>query len=63
LARRDRNARFTALLHHVGLGRLPGGVLGDSPAGRTGVDGVTWAEYGQDLEANVLDGAEISSGS
>jgi hypothetical protein len=36
VARRDRNARFTALLHHVGLGRLPGGVLGDSPAGRAG---------------------------
>ena len=34
VARRDREARFTALLHHVDLDRLRAGVLGDQPEGR-----------------------------
>ena len=36
VARRDKEARFTALLHHVDLDRLRGGVLGDQPEGRSG---------------------------
>jgi RNA-directed DNA polymerase len=53
VARRDREARFTALLHHVSLGRLRAAYWGIRPQAAPGVDGVTWADYGQDLEANL----------
>src|SRR3982074_124052 len=55
VARRDRKARFTALLHHVSLGRLRAAYWAIRPQAAPGVDGVTWAEYGQDLEANLQD--------
>src|SRR5262249_53508843 len=51
-ARRDKDARFTALLHHVTLGRLRAAYWAISPKAAPGVDGVTWSEYGQALEAN-----------
>jgi RNA-directed DNA polymerase len=54
-ARRDRNARFTALLHHVDLDRLRVAYRALRPEAARGVDGVTWEAYGQDLEANLLD--------
>ncbi|MFV2022875.1 reverse transcriptase domain-containing protein [Micromonospora sp. LOL_023] len=55
VARRDKDARFTALLHHVSLGRLRRAYWAIRPGAAPGVDGVTWADYGQDLEANLLD--------
>jgi group II intron reverse transcriptase/maturase len=55
VARRDRKARFTALLHHVSLGRLRAAYWAIRPQAAPGVDGVTWAEYGQGLEANLQD--------
>jgi group II intron reverse transcriptase/maturase len=55
VARRDKEARFTALLHHVSLGRLRAAYWAIRPRAAPGVDGVTWAAYGQDLEANLLD--------
>jgi RNA-directed DNA polymerase len=55
VAKRDKGARFTALLHHVTPGRLRAAYWAISPQAAPGVDGVTWAEYGQDLEANLLD--------
>jgi RNA-directed DNA polymerase len=55
VARRDRKARFTALLHHVSLGRLRAAYWAIRPQAAPGVDGVTWAQYGQDLEANLQD--------
>jgi RNA-directed DNA polymerase len=55
VARRDKEARFTALLHHVSLGRLRAAYWAIRPQATPGVDGVTWAEYGQDLEANLQD--------
>ena len=54
-ARRDKDARFTALLHHVSLSRLWLAYRDLSPKAAPGVDGVTWAAYGQDLEANLRD--------
>ncbi len=54
-ARRDKDARFTALLHHVDLARLRAAYRALSPKAAPGVDGVTWAAYGQDLEANLQD--------
>ena len=55
VARRDKEARFTALLHHVSLSRLRAAYWAISPKAAPGVDGVTWAAYGQDLEANLRD--------
>jgi hypothetical protein len=62
-ARRDKGARFTALLHHVDLGRLRKAYGAIRPQAAPGVDGVTWTEYGQDLEANLRDlHARVQSG-
>src|SRR5262245_49834806 len=55
VARRDKEARFTALLHHVELDRLRAAYWAIRPKAAPGVDGVTWEAYGQDLEANLHD--------
>ena len=55
VARRDKEARFTALLHHVSLARLRWAYWALSPKAAPGADGVTWHQYGQDLEANLRD--------
>ncbi len=55
VAQRDKDARFTALLHHVSLARLRWAYWALSPKAAPGVDGVTWDAYGQDLEANLQD--------
>lgn len=55
VARRDKDARFTALLHHVTLERLHAAYRAIRPQAAAGTDGVTWASYGQDLEANLSD--------
>jgi RNA-directed DNA polymerase len=55
VAQRDKNARFTALLHHVSLERLVMAYWDLSPKASPGVDGVTWADYGQDLVVNLRD--------
>jgi Reverse transcriptase (RNA-dependent DNA polymerase) len=53
VARKDRDARFTALLHHVDVDRLRAAYRALSPRVAAGVDEVTWQDYGQDLEANL----------
>jgi retron-type reverse transcriptase len=55
VARKDKGARFTALLHHVNLDRLREAYWAINPKAATGVDGETWGSYGQDLEANLRD--------
>jgi group II intron reverse transcriptase/maturase len=55
VAVREKEARFTALLHHVTLGRLERAYRAISPKAAPGVDGVTWEAYGQDLGANLRD--------
>jgi RNA-directed DNA polymerase len=55
VARKDKDARFTALLHHVDVARLRAAYWAIRPEAAAGVDGVTWAAYGQDLEANLSD--------
>ena len=55
VARKDKDARFTALLHHVDVDRLRAAYWAIRPKAAPGVDGVTWTEYGQDLEANPRD--------
>ena len=53
VARRDKGVRFTALLHHVTVERLEAAYRAVRPGAAPGVDGVTWRDYGQDLEANL----------
>jgi RNA-directed DNA polymerase len=55
VARRDKQVRFTALLHHVSVDRLREAYRALRPDAAAGVDGVTWREYGLDLEANLRD--------
>ena len=63
VARQDKEARFTALLHHVSLGRLRAAYRAIRPQAAPGVDGVTWADYGQNLEGNLQDlHARVQSG-
>ncbi|WP_347177187.1 hypothetical protein [Parafrankia sp. EAN1pec] len=55
--------RFTALLHHVDLDRLEAAYRAIRPQAAPGVDGVTWREYGRDLQGNLRDlHARIHSG-
>ena len=55
VAATDKEARFTALLHHVDVDRLRSAYLALRPKAAPGVDGVTWHEYGQTLEGNLED--------
>ena len=55
VARKDRDVRFTALLHHVSVDRLREAYRAIQPGAAPGVDGVTWRDYGVDLEANLRD--------
>ncbi len=52
-ARRDRKARFSALLHHVTKDSLRRAFEAMSRTAAPGVDGVTWAAYREGLEDNL----------
>lgn len=54
-ARRDRRARFTALLHHVTPQLLEQGYQALQRDAAAGVDGVTWEQYGQELEPKLAE--------
>ncbi len=55
VAVRDKDARFTALLHHVSYVRLLKAFDDLRKDAAPGVDGLGWREYGQDLFANLRD--------
>jgi RNA-directed DNA polymerase len=55
VAATDKEARFTALLHHVDVDRLRLAYFALRSKAAPGVDGVTWHEYGQNLEENLRD--------
>ena len=55
VARKDKEVRFTALLHHLTVDRLREAYRAINPKAATGVDLVTWGRYGQDLEQNLQD--------
>jgi group II intron reverse transcriptase/maturase len=55
VAQKDREAKFTALLHHVDVERLEAAYRAIRPGAAAGVDGVTWHAYGRGLEANLRD--------
>lgn len=52
-ARKDKEAKFTALLHHVTVGRLRTAFVQLKKDAAPGVDGVTWEQYGEQLEENL----------
>src|ERR1700686_1878135 len=55
VAATDKEAGFPALLHHVDVDRLRAAYFALRPKAAPGVDGVTWADYGQNLEGNLED--------
>jgi len=54
-ARRDKRARFTALLHHVSVELLRYSALQLKRGAAPGIDGITWEAYEADLESNLRD--------
>jgi len=54
VARRDRHARFTALLHHVTVDLLRIGFFALKRDAAPGVDGLTWRQYEEDLEDRLM---------
>jgi RNA-directed DNA polymerase len=55
VAKGDGKLRFTALLHHVTVDLLRSSYHKLKKGAAPGVDGVTWREYGRDLEARLRD--------
>src|SRR3981081_3564080 len=54
-ARTEKKERFTALLHHVDVDLLRVAFSWLKRDAAPGVDGLTWREYEQDLEANLVE--------
>jgi group II intron reverse transcriptase/maturase len=54
-ARRERRARFTALLHHVTVEWLRESFYSLKKRAAPGVDGVTWQEYEERLDERLAD--------
>jgi RNA-directed DNA polymerase len=54
-AKERRKERFTALLHHLDVDLLRWSYDQLRKDAAAGVDGVTWEDYGEELEANLLD--------
>ena len=54
-ARRDRRARFTALMHHITIDLLRESFYALKRNAAPGVDEVTWCEYQADLETQLPD--------
>lgn len=55
VARRDSRLRFTALLHHVTVECLREAYYALKRDAAPGVDGVTWRQYGEDLDERLQD--------
>src|SRR5687768_609969 len=54
-ARQGKKEKLTALLHHVSVDLLRDAYSRLKRDAAAGVDGVTWEEFGVDLEANLAD--------
>jgi len=54
-ARRDKEQKFTALLHHVTTELLRDSYYSLKRAAAPGVDGVTWQQYGEGVEERLQD--------
>src|SRR6266702_245414 len=55
VAKKDGKLKFTALLHHVSIDLLRDSYYSLKKKAAPGVDGMTWEEYGRDLEARLSD--------
>jgi group II intron reverse transcriptase/maturase len=55
VAKKDKQARFTALLHHITVDALRVSYLALNRKSAPGVDGVTWQKYGEHLETRLTD--------
>ena len=55
VAQMDRDARLTALLHHVTVDRLRSSFRALRPGAAAGVDGITWHDYERGLEGSLRD--------
>jgi retron-type reverse transcriptase len=54
-ARTEKKERFTALLHHIDVDLLRAAFSWLKRDAAPGVDGLTWWQYEQNLEANLVD--------
>jgi len=54
-ARRDKKQKFTALMHHVTIGRLRDSYDSLKRNAAPGVDGVTWHQYEEGVEERIAD--------
>jgi RNA-directed DNA polymerase len=52
---RNKQAKLTALLHHINIDVLRASYFGLKKTAAPGVDEMTWADYVKDLEANLAD--------
>ena len=55
VARTNKKAKFTALLHHVTPDRLKAAFLALKRDAAPGIDGVTWVDYTRNLDENLQD--------
>lgn len=53
-AKRDKNLRFSNLLHHIDIKLLHSAYKSLNPKAVAGIDEVTWKEYGEGLEARLI---------
>lgn len=54
-AKAEKTVKFTALFHHITLDRLRLAFFDLKKKASAGVDGVTWQQYEEDLEGNLID--------
>jgi len=54
-AKKDKQVKFTALLHHVDIALLRSSYYDLKRRAAAGVDGVTWQAYGDGLEERIAD--------
>ena len=52
---RNKQAKLTALLHHIDINVLRASFLNLKKSAAPGVDAMTWATYAENVEANLVD--------
>jgi retron-type reverse transcriptase len=52
-AKKDKDVKFTALMHHVTIDRLRSAFKATKKNAAPGIDGETWATYEENLEGNL----------
>src|SRR6266705_161590 len=52
---RNRQGKLTALLHHINIDVLRASFFGLKKSAAPGVDEMTWTEYAESLEKNLVD--------